>query len=120
MSYTINNKQITKHIINQDTNQKGGSLETLSVPLGLLLMNQYLPTNTSKNIYDIQTHNYIKEDSANMKCSVSEEIDDSINENLYDKLLNILNVSKEKKEKTKTRKKRKQIKIKNRVTKKIY
>jgi len=118
-SHKIGNKLINNNdlgIETTNTKQMGGSLESLSVPFGLLLLNQYLPVDSSKNIYDIQTHNYLEEDSINTKSTEINK-NDSIDDSLYDKLLNMLNISKEIKEKSKTRKKRKR---KNRVTKKIY
>lgn len=117
MSYIINNKNITNEdFIDQKHNntQSGGSLETLSVPLGLLILNQVYP-DTSKTIYDVQTHNYIEENDSNNNSDVINGVNDSVDEGLYEKLLNMISVSKEKRIKTKTRKKNVK---KNRITKK--
>lgn len=117
MSYIINNKTITnEEFTNKKNNnsQNGGSLETLSVPLGLLILNQVYP-DTSKTIYDVQTHNYIEEDDTNTNIDRINGVNDSINDGLYEKLLNMISISKEKRIKTKTRKKNVK---KNRVTKK--
>ena len=115
-SHTIGNKIINNNDLDTSTNQIGGSLETLSVPFGLMLLNHYLPIDSSKNIYDIQTHNYLEEESIHTELNESNK-NDYINENLYDKLLNMLTIAKKEKEKSKTRRKRKK---NNRITKKKY
>ena len=118
MSYRLDNKHIiTSDIIHNEGNtnrtQKGGNtIETLSVPFGLLLLNQVLPVDTSKNIYDIKSHNYIEE--------LSENEEDTINDSLYDKLVSILNLSNKATIKKKTKKIRPAVKRKNRITKRKY
>jgi len=117
MSYIINNKTITNEDFTHqkhNNTQSGGSLEKLSVPFGLLILNQVFP-DTSKTIYDVQTYNYVEENNTTDNSDVMSSVNDSVDEGLYNKLLNMISISKEKRIKTKTRKKNVQ---KNRVTKK--
>ena len=71
---------------NKNTNyskQSGGSLTQLSLPVGLVLLNNLYPSNNT--IEDIYKKEYENEDS------------EVISESLYDKLFGLLSVSKPKK-----------------------
>lgn len=117
MSYIINNKIITNEDFTDqkhNSTQSGGSLEKLSIPFGLLILNQVFP-DSSKTIYDFQTHNYVEENDTSHNSDVINGVNDSVDEGLYQKLLNMISISKENRIKTKTRKKNVK---KNRVTKK--